>query len=454
MKNPSASKLLQSVAFEKQGAASDGHGGTYSAFSGQFSTRAGYAHLRGGEKVQAARLEGGAGAARAFGQQLPQLLGGFGPLGAILGTIAAIGIPIGAVLFEMASGSSEASGESKGLTDQVSALETSMHAYSRATEQANQTTAELTKIYGAAAHEARDILKAQEELAKVNALAGLAETTKQLSEEFGGFAAKAKNIDEMSRALDRLAAKRATIEERRLGGFVESDSIKAMNAELDKTIQQLGINKASAEAFGAAIANLREAKGIVDQREAMKAIVELLDEGSGGVDNMNDETRRLYQSLLDALSSTIGFEAAIAGSKNELASATANADNLADAIKRAADNAANLVASGISNLRESEIRLKYKSDPIGAAAALAGEEFDQTVGDISGRDPIYQHALANQRQNFVNIKTAAEKKQTSLDGVAKTTTKDIKTPFIRQHSTQCKKKPMAINHQSINCASA
>jgi SPP1 family predicted phage head-tail adaptor len=46
------------VAFDKKGTASDGLGGTGGAWAEQFQRRAGFTHLRGGEKVLAARLEG------------------------------------------------------------------------------------------------------------------------------------------------------------------------------------------------------------------------------------------------------------------------------------------------------------------------------------------------------------------------------------------------------------
>lgn len=57
-KNSGAGQLYERVAFEKKGTASDGAGGTTTAWTEQFQCRAGYIHLRGGESVMAARLEG------------------------------------------------------------------------------------------------------------------------------------------------------------------------------------------------------------------------------------------------------------------------------------------------------------------------------------------------------------------------------------------------------------
>ena len=46
----------------------------------------------------AVQIGGGQSAARALSQQLPQLLGAFGAMGAVMGTVAAIGIPLGTAL--------------------------------------------------------------------------------------------------------------------------------------------------------------------------------------------------------------------------------------------------------------------------------------------------------------------------------------------------------------------
>lgn len=56
-KKPQAGELYYSVAFEKSGTAPNGYGGTLTAWVEQFACRAAFTHLRGGEAVQAARLE-------------------------------------------------------------------------------------------------------------------------------------------------------------------------------------------------------------------------------------------------------------------------------------------------------------------------------------------------------------------------------------------------------------
>jgi len=58
----------------------------------------------------AVMVDGGMGASRALATQLPQLLGGMGVLGAALGAVVAIGIPLGGVLADAAAGGADVAG--------------------------------------------------------------------------------------------------------------------------------------------------------------------------------------------------------------------------------------------------------------------------------------------------------------------------------------------------------
>jgi SPP1 family predicted phage head-tail adaptor len=53
-----ASRLFESIAFDAVTSSPDGYGGTIEGFAEQFIVRAARKFLRGGEGVQAARLEG------------------------------------------------------------------------------------------------------------------------------------------------------------------------------------------------------------------------------------------------------------------------------------------------------------------------------------------------------------------------------------------------------------
>ena len=55
---PTANRLKELVAFDLKGEGEDGYGGTATDWAEQFRRRAEFVHLRGGESVQAARLQG------------------------------------------------------------------------------------------------------------------------------------------------------------------------------------------------------------------------------------------------------------------------------------------------------------------------------------------------------------------------------------------------------------
>jgi hypothetical protein len=86
------------------------------------------------------------------------------------------------------------------------------------------------------------------------------------------------------------------------------------------------------------------------------------------------------------------------------------ATRLADELKRAVGNMISLSAQGVSSLRESELRLQNRDDPVALAGALANEKF----GDVSGFDPILRGELIKQRDAFIENSKATEMNRQEL----------------------------------------
>lgn len=128
----------------------------------------------------ATQVGAGTSAAQALGQQLPQLLGGFGAFGAVAGAAAAIMIPLGAALFR-------AAGDSETLKDQMEGLTASTDAMAAAADRAATPLSDLREQYGDLADEIARANNAQAfftaQLAKRD-LAGVASKASQ--ELFGG----------------------------------------------------------------------------------------------------------------------------------------------------------------------------------------------------------------------------------------------------------------------------
>ncbi|MCA6281228.1 hypothetical protein, partial [Phenylobacterium sp.] len=154
----------------------------------------------------AVQIAGGTSASRALAQQLPQLLGGLGVMGAVAGAAAAIFIPFAASLFDTADATAAlveemlgAGGSIGAVESAVSALEATQRAYNAAISQtggASSSAAALVIANSAAEFGARkQILAVELELLRIRRKEG-AESATNLRD---GIAAERSN--QLSRAL-------------------------------------------------------------------------------------------------------------------------------------------------------------------------------------------------------------------------------------------------------------
>lgn len=141
----------------------------------------------------AVQLEGGTNAMRVMGQQIPQVLGGFGALAGsvgilapILGTLAAVGFPVAAMFLAGAE-------KAETLKDQIKDLNDSLAAYEGAVAAAGISSDDLVAKYGSLAESVREILQLQKQLAEessgrsLTSLAGGAAEWGKFYDSPGGF---------------------------------------------------------------------------------------------------------------------------------------------------------------------------------------------------------------------------------------------------------------------------
>jgi|GEM_PF-3130805 len=102
----------------------------------------------------ATQVGAGTSASVALGQQLPQLLGGFGVLGAVMGAVVAIGVPLTRVLF----GSADAA---KDFGEAIGDLEGAVNTASRSLDEQAVSLSELIDEYGALAERVQEVREAQ-----------------------------------------------------------------------------------------------------------------------------------------------------------------------------------------------------------------------------------------------------------------------------------------------------
>lgn len=125
------------------------------------------------------QIQGGTKASTALAQQLPQLLGGFGAVGAALGVVVGLGIPLIATLV----GTKE---EAETLEDQLDRLKSAVEAYSAAAELAQIPTVELAEKYGTASDAARTFLLSLRDISERQSLGELATSLQTIATQFGG----------------------------------------------------------------------------------------------------------------------------------------------------------------------------------------------------------------------------------------------------------------------------
>lgn len=369
---------------------------------------------------------------RALAVQMPDLLLGFGGLGIAIGAATAVLGPFVIDLFEAAD-------RSKELAESVGALEKAVGAFATRAREAGASTAELVRTYGALVGEARELLAVERDLARLDALEQIAASAESARAALGDigtrsraeFAQAAARVAEVNAEIERLRAEQRALlrEGLDVGDNVQRNlAIATALAELQNSLLEigaltgpiyrlrdaLGITFEDAAALAGAMADLREARGIEAQSRALEALRVSYISALGGLEAMTAEQRAFLARLTDASLAAIRFRALMDEAGASVSTAAGSATALADEIGRAAANAASLAAEGLSALAESEIRLRYRDDPVGLAGALAGARFDARLGDISGFDPILQEGLRRQREAFVENAKAAARNRLAL----------------------------------------
>lgn len=111
----------------------------------------------------AVQVASGTAASRALAQQLPQLLGGFGVMGAVMGAVAAVGGALVPVLFDLSDGAVD-------LEDAIDAARDALSDYRDAAETATLSSMELFQQFGYGTGAIREIVNDLARLENMKAL--------------------------------------------------------------------------------------------------------------------------------------------------------------------------------------------------------------------------------------------------------------------------------------------
>ena len=213
----------------------------------------------------ATQVGAGTSASVALAQQLPQLLGGFGVLGAVMGAVVAIGVPVAANLVDIGDKAEATEDSIEALGKSVDRLEEVLKSASAAGRE------DLVESFGAVTSAVLALVDAEKQLALLDAAERLRETRDALA----GFTDV---------------------------GFVDTLAGFAGNAtgEIRQIQHELGVTEEQAIALFEAFEKVGQAEGPGQVANAYAAVREELLAAVGGYENLNAEQTAFLKSLNEA----------------------------------------------------------------------------------------------------------------------------------------------------------
>ncbi len=310
----------------------------------------------------AVQIGGGTSAMKAMGQQMPQLLGGFGALGGtlgvlgpLLGTVAALGLPIAAA-FLMAGK------EAESFNDRLKELRESIAAVKSAQELNSISTADLVSDYGRLADEAKAIFEINRKIASIRAQEALDSVARGIADELGVagvFGFDPQEIREVEETIARIQGKIDSLNrpsemtDTQLAGAVREikeledalSRLGSVRGNIDEIGDAFSVSEDAAREIVAQFAAIGQEQGPRDQAQAMLDLADYIYGASNNLSDASDEGEELYKQLLDAAIqglelSKIDYASNLSAGADEAARL---ADNLLDALNRQ-----NALAAGYS----------------------------------------------------------------------------------------------------------
>lgn len=280
----------------------------------------------------AVQLQSGTSVATTLTQQLPQLAGAFGAVGAIVGTGLALGIPAVSVAMTALTG------ESITLEKRFEALSDASKAYNEAAEAASLTTRELGEEFGFAAERAAPVLDVLENLTRAEVVAQIESISEAMAEMF----AVAGSGDQRSAIADFFdvniffAVGRAAREARDVARELTSE-FRAAQQELAASSGDLRAQEAALKRLLSAAERLAQTSGDVtdEERELVRQIAEALLETQRLNKEFGEGTGTLQ--VIEELARSIGVAINIAA--DNTGALTEGFNNAADAAAAALENA-------------------------------------------------------------------------------------------------------------------
>ena len=357
----------------------------------------------------AVQVASGTSGLRAFTQQVPQLLGGFGVIGAVLGALVAVGaalVPVFLNLGDAAQDSADATDRLAEAADRLRALERARldvdalaEAYGRASAQARALNAAQDALANRLAARALaeeiagfdDILGAANKLDYSRANSGLFDLARRLRDIIGSVDPEEflrPNSEASIRLREEIETLLKTADLTVLQSSLVENEAKLLRQELTslaklsdeffearatgtgaapEIAENLGLTEEAARRLIVAYGELRDAEGFTAQATALGTLREELVEVRAETADQSEQQRKevdgFIARILEAEQSTLQLVAASGDVAPGLDNATAAAGRLADELGRAGQSLATLQARAESRIRRAQIRIDFADNP-------------------------------------------------------------------------------------------
>lgn len=370
----------------------------------------------------AVQLDLGTDPMRVMAQQLPQVFGGFGALGGVLGTVApllgtvaAIGFPVAAVLLAQGKNAEDSAEKIKDFADAWDKAEAAINRANSAVSRAAAGDLDaLRDAYGEVNAEIQNLIETLARLELEKALVATNAAVDQFFTENTQVEQLFQALEDRQKSMVELSREIAAMEDQQaLATYVPPENARIL-AEMRADLEAMERLEGISEDFGvdpSALDSIREARDALQQASEsgnMEAMVDaianmravLASIPDGPLADMGDELALTEDQLRRALAQSERLEDA--SGRISFDGAASSASRMADEISRAADAMFDLRAQGLTDLETAQIRYEYRDDPVGRAGALAGAEFDRRVDPLAQTlGPTGGTQLAAEREAYV-----------------------------------------------------
>lgn len=277
------------------------------------------------------QVQNGTAASVAFSQQAPQLLGGFGAVGAVLGLVAALAVPVGAALFNLIGTSVDLDEQAKLLDTSLSDLNSALGDYRDAVSNAIAPTDDLIEKYGRAAGSAQQLLQQLANLAKLDAASALRASSAAVADSLGG-AIEALNKFE--------AAQSALAPEDFLNEGTAAAA--AMQAQVDALRDQFGLTVEQAQRLRGILTDAQTSSTPEAVADAMRRLAVFLAEANLEAGYTNDALLKAERAASEGALAGYEFATALEGAAAAAAGVSDTVATLPGAIDQATASALRL----------------------------------------------------------------------------------------------------------------